>query len=120
MELSYKEDSEWLQQYSLVTPNVYPNVIGKIHPTDSFSQQFPNIITDLRCQTSFDGGQCGFMYYRNNITNKVYKLTNKDYKWYELEDEEAKTLLRTQKIRFQCITYKELDAEDQRLTAELH
>jgi hypothetical protein len=51
MELSYKEDSEWLQQYSLVTPNVYPNEIGEIKPSDTFSQQFPNIITDLRRQT---------------------------------------------------------------------
>ena len=111
MELSYEQDSEWLQQYSLENPNVYPESFrDKTHKL--FSQQFPNITdVDLRRQTSFDGHQSGVMYYRNNITQKIYKFTNKDYQWHELEDEEAKILLKTHRMFFECITYIEEAAQ---------
>ena len=48
---------------------------------------------------------------RNNITQKIYKLTNKDYQWHELEDEEAKILLKTHRMFFECITDIEVAAQ---------
>lgn len=51
MELSYEQDSEWLQQCGLVNPHVYPET-NKYKPCDKFSQQFPNITdVELRRQT---------------------------------------------------------------------